>query len=222
MINNIHYLAHLLLTSKYKFLFTLFLYSLIIFLYNSNNEVYCIEEKKENIIISDTSSEEYILSEKLIGYSMFVTSVFFMLFLQYTTNTFDPGSVVEVASEIINSPVISEVGSVISEVETPVVVELPSCLDNFQINDVGDVLINGVQVNLDNLYLNASKVEEEIINNILKNQVADYKAFHLVTALAEAKCIDPVYLSLYEDFLEKGNRPEEFYNYIAKALRLNR
>lgn len=220
--NKIQYRFHLLLNSKYKFLLTLFLYSLIIILYNNNHEIYCIEEKKENIILSE-NSDDYNLSEKLAGYGMFITSIFFMLFLQYATSSLDPGSVVEVTSHIINSPVISDLNSpVISDLSVPVITELPSCLDDFQINDVGDVLINGIQVNLDNIYLNASKVEEEIINNILKNQVADYKAFHLVTALSKAKCIDPIYLSLYEDFLEKGNRPEEFYNYLAKAFKINR
>ncbi len=210
----IQYLTHLILNSKYKFLLTLFLYSLIIILYNSNHEIYCMEEKKENIILSE-NSDDYNLSEKLAGYSMFITSIFFMLFLQYTTSSIDPNSIVDVTSHIINSPVISDISP-------PVITELPSCLDDFQINDVGDVIINGIRVDLDNIYLNASKVEEEIINNILKNQVADYKAFHLVTALSKAEALDPVYLSLYEDFLEKGNRPEEFYNYLAKALKLNR
>lgn len=221
---NIQYYTHLLLNSKYKFLLTLFLYSLIIFLYNSNQEVYCIEDKKE-IIISPETSNEYILSEKLIGYALFISSVFIMLFLQSTTNTVDPDTLIEITSQVINSPAVSETSSpVVSEISTPVpiVTELPSCLDDFQINDVGDVIINGIRLDLDNIYLNASKVEEEIINNILKNQVADYKAFHLVTALSRAEALDPVYLSLYEDFLEKGNRPEEFYNYLAKALKLNR
>lgn len=226
----LQYYSHLLLNSKYKFLLTLFLYSLIIILYNSNHEIYCIEEKKENIILSD-SSDEYNLTEKLIGYSMFVTSIFFMLFLQSITSTLDPDSIVEATSHIINSPVVNDISSpviseasssIISDINVPVITELPSCLDDFQINDIGDVIINGIRVDLDNIYLNASKVEEEIINNILKNQVADYKAFHLVTALSRAEALDPVYLSLYEDFLEKGNRPEEFYNYLAKALNLNR
>lgn len=210
----LQYYSHLLLNSKYKFLLTLFLYSLIIILYNSNHEIYCMEEKKENIILSE-NSDDYNLSEKLAGYSMFITSIFFMLFLQYTTSSIDPNNIVDVTSHIINSPVISDISP-------PVITELPSCLDDFQINDIGDVIINGIRVDLDNIYLNASKVEEEIINNILKNQVADYKAFHLVTALSRAEALDPVYLSLYEDFLEKGNRPEEFYNYLAKALNLNR
>ncbi len=207
-----HY-SHLLLNSKYKFLLTLFLYSLIIILYNNGHEIYCIEEKKENIILS-ANSDSYNLSEKLIGSALFFTSILFTLFIQYTTNSVDPGIIVDTASHIINSPIISDIS-------TPIITELPSCLDSFQINDVGDILINGNKIDLDNVYLNASLVEHEIVNNILHKQVADYQAFKLLDALAEANLINPELFNLYDVFLQEGNRPENFGAYLNKYLTQN-
>lgn len=189
------YYSHLLLNSRYKFLITLSIYLFIMLLYNTNNEVYCMEDKKENIISPE-------LSQKLIGIGLFTVSVTLMLIIQNIGGSIDPNSAADAAAQFIgNAPI----------------TELPSCIDNFEINDIGDILQNGEKFDLNNVYLNANIVEEQIIN-VIGNQVRDYKAYQLLQALDQANILNSMYFDLYDAFLSEGNKPENFVAYLNKYL----
>ena len=189
------YYIHLMLHSRYKFLITLFTYLFIMLLYNTNNEIYCMEDKKENIISTE-------LSQKLIGTGLFTASIILMLIIQNIGGSIDPSSAAEAAAQFaVSAPII----------------ELPSYIDNFEINDIGDILQNGEKFNLDNVYLNANVVEQQIIN-VVGNQVRDYKAYQLLQALDQANILNSMYFDLYDAFLNEGNKPEDFVAYLNKYL----
>ena len=187
----LNYYSHILLNSRYKFLITLSIYLFIMLLYNTNNEVYCMEDKKENIISSE-------LSQKLIGISMFTASIIFVFIVQNIGGSVDPSAAVDAAMHMVENV-------------------QPICLDNFEINDIGDILQNGEKFDLNNVYLNANIVEEQIIN-VIGNQVRDYKAFQLLQALDQANILNSMYFDLYDAFLNEGNKPEDFVAYLNKYL----
>lgn len=191
----LNYYSHILLTSKYKFLITLFIYIFIMLLYNTNHEIYCMEDKKDNIISPE-------VEQKLIGISLFSVSIILMLIIQNISGSIDPSSAAEAAAQFAgNAPII----------------ELPSCIDNFEINDIGEILQNGNKFNLDNVYLNANVVEQQLLN-VIENQVTDYKAYKLLQALDQANILNSMYFDLYDAFLNEGNKPEDFVAYLNKYL----
>lgn len=216
MLNKLQYKIHLILHSRIRLFLPLIICISYSFLHNDLFHTSLCEEVKNNNETNQT----------ILGMSLFVGSIIFVFLLQQIGPSIDPtslsdviNSTIDAAPQNINSLVSSD--SIISDVSNPEITILPSCLDNFQISDVGDILINGNKIDLDNMYLNASVVEQEIVNNILHKQVADYQAFKLLDALAEANLINPIYFDLYDMFLKDGNRPEDFGAYLNKYLPQN-
>lgn len=144
----LNYIAHKLLNSKYRFIITIFIYIIITLLNNSNTEVLCLEDKKNN----DNSIE---LSDTFIGSSLFIISILLMLLLQSCTDH----------TEIItNIPVDAAVQTLENIVTTK-----PELLDDFSINDVGELFIGELEIEPSNdIYLNSKIAIEEVLKHEMR------------------------------------------------------
>lgn len=211
IMNKLQYRFHILLNSRYKFLITLSIYLIFIYLSNTDiqNVTYC-EEKH---------LEENTLTTKLIGTGLFIGSITLMILLQQLNSTIDPSVAADAAMQAFNSNS---------------VIELPACLDDFSISGNGDIYQKDLQIDPDNTYLNAMVVQEElksivqaqqdIINDLevinAKHQLLAHQNAQLLLTFEKLEIINPMYYDVYNNFLEEGNRPEDFCKFVAEGFRV--
>lgn len=207
---NLNYYSHLLLNSKYKLLINLFI---IMIIYLSNTEIQHVTFCEEKNL------EENTLITKLIGTGLFIGSITLVLLLQQLNSTIDPSVAADAAMQAFNSNS---------------VIELPTCLDEFSISGNGDIYQKDLQIDPDNTYLNAMVVQEElksivqaqqdIINDLevinAKHQLLAHQNAQLLLTFEKLEIINPIYFNLYNNFLEEGNRPEDFCKFVAEGFRM--
>lgn len=133
----LNFYAHTLLQNRCRFLLYLLFYILIILIYNAHtNYVYCIE-----------TSEEFTTS-KYTGMGLFIGSVALMLLLQkYTGGGSDPSTFLDMTTQLCNQGTIHNT---------------PEFLDYFTLTKEGKLFINDVNIDTNNLYLNANEVIRQI------------------------------------------------------------
>lgn len=132
----LNYYSHLLLQSKYKVIIYILFYILLIFLYNNNiNYTYCLEENQN------------ISTNKYLGMGLFLGSVALMLFIQGYGGGSDPATIIDMTMQLHGQGTLENT---------------PEFLDYFTLTKKGTLYINALNIDTNNLYLNADEVIRQI------------------------------------------------------------
>lgn len=240
--NYINYQIHKILWSKYKFLVTLSIY--LIYIYISNLNILTLSYCEEEQNINTTST----MTTKLLGYGLFLGSIALILFLQ-SLNT---NSTSDISPLIDKSVEFAKHGALL---------DMPEFLDTFSLDHNGNLFIGDVHVSTDNVYLNAEQVKHYFelnkahkfdtfvhplkewyaINNfpgieklpeafmrdhiIILNQICatgneqmllNAQNSHLLIALEKVGIIPSNMFNVYANFLQNGGNPENFYQHLIQ------
>lgn len=169
----LNYYAHILLQSKYRLILFLTFYIIIIFCYNYNNINYAYCE--ENSINNTTSNN------KLLGMSLFLSSIALILFIQNSSTGADPSTIIDLALNVCENHIPEEHSHIFITPQNIQEQNTQECLDFFNISSSGTLDITGIAIDTKNVYLNADKAllqMKQNLSNQLNMLIEPIRQFH--------------------------------------------